>query len=95
MIDTGACLYYCLSSLTCRTRSTENHYTHVHIQGSIFVNILCVDANPKSIFQECSNEALFGIMEKTLRLLEIGFSEQEISTAFEKCGELIMKIGKF
>lgn len=36
--------------------------------------------------EECSNEALFGIMEKTLRLLEIGFSEQEISTAFEKCG---------
>ncbi|XP_073050398.1 probable inactive DNA (cytosine-5)-methyltransferase DRM3 [Primulina eburnea] len=36
--------------------------------------------------EECSNEALFGIMEKTLRLLEIGFSEQEISIAFEKCG---------
>ncbi|XP_073152103.1 probable inactive DNA (cytosine-5)-methyltransferase DRM3 [Henckelia pumila] len=36
--------------------------------------------------KEFCNEALFGIMEKTLRLLEIGFSEQEISTAFEKCG---------
>ncbi|KAG8370583.1 hypothetical protein BUALT_Bualt14G0132200 [Buddleja alternifolia] len=32
------------------------------------------------------NEALFGIMEKTLRLLEMGFTENEISAAFEKCG---------
>ncbi|KAL3812230.1 hypothetical protein ACJIZ3_013498 [Penstemon smallii] len=36
--------------------------------------------------KDCNNEALFGIMEKTLRLLEMGFSEQEISTAFESCG---------
>ncbi|KAL6532511.1 DNA (cytosine-5-)-methyltransferase [Orobanche gracilis] len=36
--------------------------------------------------KDCSNEALFGIMEKTLQLLEMGFTENEISTAFEKCG---------
>ncbi|KAL0388934.1 UNVERIFIED_CONTAM: putative inactive DNA (cytosine-5)-methyltransferase DRM3 [Sesamum radiatum] len=33
-----------------------------------------------------SNDTLFGIMEKTLRLLEMGFTENEISAAFEKCG---------
>ncbi|CAA0841944.1 S-adenosyl-L-methionine-dependent methyltransferases superfamily protein [Striga hermonthica] len=36
--------------------------------------------------KDCSNEVLFGVMEKTLQLLEMGFSENEISTAFEKCG---------
>ncbi|KAI3469230.1 hypothetical protein Pfo_025893 [Paulownia fortunei] len=36
--------------------------------------------------KDCNNEALFGIMEKTLRLLEMGFTENEISAAFEKCG---------
>ncbi|KAK6160941.1 hypothetical protein DH2020_004322 [Rehmannia glutinosa] len=36
--------------------------------------------------KDCNNEALFGIMEKTLQLLEMGFTENEISAAFEKCG---------
>ncbi|KAL8481274.1 hypothetical protein ACS0TY_027166 [Phlomoides rotata] len=36
--------------------------------------------------KDCSNEALFGIMEKTLQLLEMGFSENGISAAFAKCG---------
>ncbi|KAL2504656.1 S-adenosyl-L-methionine-dependent methyltransferase superfamily protein [Abeliophyllum distichum] len=44
---------------------------------------ICADAERS---EECSNEILFGIMDKTLRLLEMGFSEQEISTAFEKYG---------
>ncbi|XP_051127602.1 probable inactive DNA (cytosine-5)-methyltransferase DRM3 [Andrographis paniculata] len=34
----------------------------------------------------CNNETLFCIMDKTLQLLEMGFSEIEISAAFEKCG---------
>ncbi|EPS69320.1 hypothetical protein M569_05446, partial [Genlisea aurea] len=33
-----------------------------------------------------SNEELFSIMEKTLQLLEMGFSECQISTAFDMCG---------
>lgn len=45
--------------------------------------------------QDCTNEALFGIMEKTLQLLEMGFSENGISAAFAKCGELIMQIWNF
>lgn len=36
--------------------------------------------------QVLSTEALFGTMEKTLKLLEIGFSEQEVSIAIEKYG---------
>ncbi|XP_022895326.1 probable inactive DNA (cytosine-5)-methyltransferase DRM3 [Olea europaea var. sylvestris] len=44
---------------------------------------ICVDAEKN---KECSNEILFGIMDKTLRLLEMGFSEQEISIAFERYG---------
>ncbi|KAL3505574.1 hypothetical protein ACH5RR_030956 [Cinchona calisaya] len=36
--------------------------------------------------QQCSTEALFGTMEKTLILFEMGFSEQQISTAIEKYG---------
>ncbi|XP_057959036.1 probable inactive DNA (cytosine-5)-methyltransferase DRM3 isoform X2 [Malania oleifera] len=36
--------------------------------------------------EDDNNEALFGTMEKTLRLLEMGFSENEISAAIEKFG---------
>ncbi|KAF8401257.1 hypothetical protein HHK36_012189 [Tetracentron sinense] len=36
--------------------------------------------------EEISTEALFGTMEKTLRLLEMGFSDHEISSAIEKFG---------
>lgn len=57
----------------------------------IFWN-LCL--NSVTNFQDSNNEALFGIMEKTLQLLEMGFTENEISAAFEKCGEMIMQIGK-
>lgn len=37
--------------------------------------------------QECTTEALFGTMEKTLKLLEMGFSENEVSTVIDKFGE--------
>lgn len=36
--------------------------------------------------KECTTEALFGTMEKTLKLLEMGFSENEVSTVIEKFG---------
>ncbi|GFZ11590.1 S-adenosyl-L-methionine-dependent methyltransferases superfamily protein [Actinidia rufa] len=36
--------------------------------------------------QEVSTESLFGTMDKTLRLLEMGFSENQISSAIEKYG---------
>ncbi|CAI9119064.1 OLC1v1020727C1 [Oldenlandia corymbosa var. corymbosa] len=36
--------------------------------------------------QQCSTEALFGTMEKTLMLFEMGFTEQQISTAIDICG---------
>ncbi|WJX90786.1 DNA (cytosine-5)-methyltransferase [Trifolium repens] len=36
--------------------------------------------------KEISNEKLFGIMEKTLLLFEMGFSENEISSAVDKLG---------
>ncbi|XP_031396141.1 probable inactive DNA (cytosine-5)-methyltransferase DRM3 [Punica granatum] len=36
--------------------------------------------------EDTSDEALFGTMEKTLRLLEMGFTENEISSAFERFG---------
>lgn len=36
--------------------------------------------------KECSTEALFGTMEKTLKLLEMGFSENEVSRVIEKYG---------
>ncbi|XP_075654480.1 putative inactive DNA (cytosine-5)-methyltransferase DRM3 isoform X2 [Castanea sativa] len=36
-----------------------------------------------------NNETLFGTMEKTLRLLEMGFSESEVSSAIEKYGSEI------
>lgn len=38
-------------------------------------------------YQESTNEALFGTMEKTLRLLEMGFTEHEVSLVIEKLGE--------
>ncbi|GKE55540.1 hypothetical protein Tco_1494725 [Tanacetum coccineum] len=34
--------------------------------------------------QEATTETMFGTMDKTLRLLEIGFTEQDISVAIEK-----------
>lgn len=40
-----------------------------------------------SKFQDTNTEALFGTMDKTLRLLEMGFSENEISAAIEKYGK--------
>ncbi|CAO2838386.1 unnamed protein product [Amaranthus hypochondriacus] len=36
--------------------------------------------------EDCSAEALFGTMDKTLRLLEMGFDEHEVSLAIEKLG---------
>ncbi|CAN4107100.1 unnamed protein product [Withania somnifera] len=36
--------------------------------------------------KECTTEDLFGTMEKTLKLLEMGFSENEVSTVIEKFG---------
>ncbi|KAK4717046.1 hypothetical protein R3W88_015384 [Solanum pinnatisectum] len=36
--------------------------------------------------KECTTESLFGTMEKTLKLLEMGFSENEVSTVIEKFG---------
>ncbi|KAK2435733.1 putative inactive DNA (cytosine-5)-methyltransferase DRM3 [Trifolium repens] len=36
--------------------------------------------------KEIGNEKLFGIMEKTLLLFEMGFSENEISSAVDKLG---------
>ncbi|XP_059642405.1 probable inactive DNA (cytosine-5)-methyltransferase DRM3 isoform X2 [Cornus florida] len=36
--------------------------------------------------EDSNTEALFGTMDKTLRLLEMGFSENEISTVIEKYG---------
>ncbi|XP_059448487.1 probable inactive DNA (cytosine-5)-methyltransferase DRM3 isoform X3 [Corylus avellana] len=36
--------------------------------------------------EDTNNEALFGTMEKTLRLLEMGFSDNEVSLAIEKYG---------
>ncbi|KAI5651002.1 hypothetical protein M9H77_37007 [Catharanthus roseus] len=39
--------------------------------------------------QDSSTEAMFGTMEKTLVLLEMGFSEKEVSTAIEKCGSKV------
>ncbi|KAM3268106.1 putative inactive DNA (cytosine-5)-methyltransferase DRM3 [Capsicum chacoense] len=36
--------------------------------------------------KECTTEALFGTMEKTLKLLEMGFSENEVSTVIDKFG---------
>ncbi|KAE9455029.1 hypothetical protein C3L33_13041, partial [Rhododendron williamsianum] len=36
--------------------------------------------------EEASTESLFGTMDKTLRLLEMGFSENQISAAIEKYG---------
>ncbi|CAH9120427.1 unnamed protein product [Cuscuta epithymum] len=40
----------------------------------------------KEIDQECVTEVLFGTMDKTLRLSEMGFSENDISNAIEKYG---------
>lgn len=48
---------------------------------------MCNSADANSAVQEFITETLFGTMEKTLRLIEMGFSENEISTAIEKYGE--------
>ncbi|XP_021752627.1 probable inactive DNA (cytosine-5)-methyltransferase DRM3 isoform X1 [Chenopodium quinoa] len=40
-----------------------------------------VDSN-----ENCSTDALFGTMDKTLQLLQMGFNEQEVSLAIEKLG---------
>lgn len=40
-----------------------------------------------SNFQEIINETLFGTMDKTLYLLEMGFSESQVSWAIEKLGK--------
>ncbi|CAN0915603.1 Probable inactive DNA (cytosine-5)-methyltransferase DRM3 [Linum grandiflorum] len=40
----------------------------------------------KTSFQDDNDETLFGTMEKTLQLLDMGFSENEISRAIEKFG---------
>ncbi|CAN1789432.1 Probable inactive DNA (cytosine-5)-methyltransferase DRM3 [Linum perenne] len=47
------------------------------------------DDKPQNIFPEYkddNDETLFGTMEKTLQLLDMGFSENEISSAIEKFG---------
>ncbi|KAL3617157.1 DNA (cytosine-5-)-methyltransferase [Castilleja foliolosa] len=36
--------------------------------------------------EDCSDDAIFGVMQKTLQLFEMGFTENEISAAFEICG---------
>ncbi|KNA11152.1 hypothetical protein SOVF_137920 isoform A [Spinacia oleracea] len=36
--------------------------------------------------ENCSTDALFGTMDKTLQLLEMGFNEQDVSLAIEKLG---------
>ncbi|KAJ9559358.1 hypothetical protein OSB04_013972 [Centaurea solstitialis] len=41
---------------------------------------------PETKSEDVTTETLFGTMDKTLKLLEIGFSEQEISAAIEKYG---------
>ena len=50
--------------------------------------------NSAANLQDCNNELLFGIMEKSLQLLEMGFTENDISEAFDRCGEMLMQIGK-
>lgn len=41
---------------------------------------------PTFATQDVNNETLFGTMEKTLHLLEMGFSENQISWAIENFG---------
>jgi len=36
---------------------------------------------------QVTNEKLFGIMAKTLQLFEMGFSENEVSSAIDKLGK--------
>lgn len=40
--------------------------------------------------QDTNDEKLYGIMEKTLRLLEMGFSENQVSFAIEKSGKSLI-----
>ncbi|XP_027330477.1 probable inactive DNA (cytosine-5)-methyltransferase DRM3 isoform X2 [Abrus precatorius] len=44
-------------------------------------DVICYDRG-----NEASNEKLFGIMAKTLQLFEMGFSENEVSSAIDKLG---------
>ncbi|XP_076914286.1 putative inactive DNA (cytosine-5)-methyltransferase DRM3 [Bidens hawaiensis] len=56
----------------------------------IFAAQMAATEDPTKIHEtrneDTNTETLFGTMDKTLRLLEIGFSEQEISAAIEKYG---------
>jgi hypothetical protein len=38
-------------------------------------------------FFQAKAEALFGVMEKTLSLLQKGFTEEEVSSAIDNCGK--------
>lgn len=40
--------------------------------------------------QDTSDEKLYGIMEKSVRLLEMGFSENQVSVAIEKFGKSLI-----
>lgn len=46
----------------------------------------CPNYCDEGMNEDSNTETLFGTMNKTLRLLEMGFSEQEISAAIEKYG---------
>ncbi|KAJ8767389.1 hypothetical protein K2173_017433 [Erythroxylum novogranatense] len=48
-----------------------------------------VDNDDAEKNEDTSNETLFGTMEKTLHLLQLGFSENEVSLAIEKFGSEI------
>lgn len=78
-----------------KKRKKRIHFVHVSILsiGCYLSGFCLLCLNSSSKFQDCNNEALFGISEKTLRLLEMGFSENEISDAFDRCGELNIQIG--
>ncbi|WCJ23229.1 DNA (cytosine-5)-methyltransferase DRM2 [Euphorbia peplus] len=45
-----------------------------------------IDSENTKTQEDVSNEVLFGAMEKTLELLEMGFSESEISVAMDRFG---------
>ena len=40
--------------------------------------------------QDTTDEKLYGIMEKSVRLLEMGFSENQVSIAIEKFGKSLI-----
>lgn len=47
---------------------------------------LCYTSNFYTGGSQISHEELYGIMAKTLQLFEMGFSENEISSAVDKLG---------